>query len=354
MSESRTVWELLPRPLREFPADLAIIGGVVGATILTVLTSGLQESPLRIALGLVFVLFAPGYALVAALFPEAGPSRRDGTEHGTAKRNGDARERSTDRPAGTALTGLERLALSIGFSIVLVTLCGLGASHTPLGVEAGPIVVALGVGTVLLIGTAAVRRTKLDAEDRFRVPYREWYGGTHSALFEPDTATDVAVNVLVAIAVVSALAAGGYATAASPENERFSAIYLLTEDDDGTLVTDDYPAELESGESRQLVVGIDNNEQRPVTYTLVVAEQRVDTDGDETTITGQNELDRFETQVGSGETWRTRYDLEPTMAGDVRIVWLLYADSDVPSDPSLENADYSTQLWMTVSDDADS
>ncbi|MDZ7730417.1 MAG: DUF1616 domain-containing protein [Natrialbaceae archaeon] len=64
-----------------------------------------------------------------------------------------------------------------------------------------------------------------------------------------------------------------------PDGEAFSAIYILTEDDNGELVAAGYPTEMNLGESQEIVVGIDNNEHRQVDYTVVVLEQNVSIGG---------------------------------------------------------------------------
>jgi len=51
--------------------------GLVALTNLAVFLPVVRETPLRIVLGLPLVLFLPGYALIAALFPEAGESPMD-------------------------------------------------------------------------------------------------------------------------------------------------------------------------------------------------------------------------------------------------------------------------------------
>jgi hypothetical protein len=67
-----TVWLLLPRQLRELPADLAAVVLGVLLTLGAVFLPVISDTPLRIAVGLAFVLFLSGYAFIAALFPEAG------------------------------------------------------------------------------------------------------------------------------------------------------------------------------------------------------------------------------------------------------------------------------------------
>lgn len=60
--------------LRAVPVDLV---GITALTICTVglsLFPGLRGTALHLVAGVLFVLFAPGYAFVAALFPAAGTS----------------------------------------------------------------------------------------------------------------------------------------------------------------------------------------------------------------------------------------------------------------------------------------
>lgn len=65
---------LLPEPIRTLPVDLVAVVVAVVLTVLGVFLPVVNETPLRIVVGLPFVLFVPGYALIAALFPEAGES----------------------------------------------------------------------------------------------------------------------------------------------------------------------------------------------------------------------------------------------------------------------------------------
>ena len=51
------------------PADLALAIILTLACILFVLAPRLNETPVRVLLGLLLVLFLPGYSLIAALFP---------------------------------------------------------------------------------------------------------------------------------------------------------------------------------------------------------------------------------------------------------------------------------------------
>ena len=85
-------------------SDLLIVMGLVLLTDLFVLAPGLNGSMVRNILGLPLILFFPGYALLAALFP-----------------------------AKSDLDGVERAALSFGLSIAVVPLIGLGLNYSPWG-----------------------------------------------------------------------------------------------------------------------------------------------------------------------------------------------------------------------------
>ncbi len=98
---------MMERNLEQMPADLLAAVVLALAVLLFTLTplSGLF---LRIPIGLLMVLFVPGYVLIAALFPRKGD-----------------------------LDGIERIALSFGLSIAVVPLIGLGLNYTPCFIHCG-------------------------------------------------------------------------------------------------------------------------------------------------------------------------------------------------------------------------
>ncbi|SEP93466.1 DUF1616 domain-containing protein [Natrinema salaciae] len=361
----RSLWLLLPRQVRRLPADLAAVVALVAATNVAALVPVIRETLLRVPLGLAFVLFVPGYAFIAALFPEAGespaPAATSGAPGENATDDSDPDGWYDSIASRNSIDGLERVALSFGFSVAIVPLVGLAVSLTPWEFRLTPILVALSSVTLALTAVAATRRWELPGDDRFRVPYRAWYAAGRAQLLEPDTRADAALNVLLAVSVVLAVGSVGYAVTVPPDGERFSAIYLLTEDDDGELVADDYPTEFVQGESQELIVGIDNHEHETTEYTVVVLEQDVEVikNGtvsgnatvNETVIREQRELDRFSTTIPHNESWHQKYELEPTMTGEnQRVVWLLFPGGEVPAEPSMADSDYAVHLWVNVSE----
>jgi uncharacterized membrane protein len=117
-----------------------ILIAVVVATLLLFPLVAFTTGGFRIAFGILFALFFPGYALISALFPKQGK-----------------------------LGGIERLALSFGLSIAIVPLIGFILNFTPWGIELYPIVISV---TLFILAASVVgwyRQRILEPTQRFRV-----------------------------------------------------------------------------------------------------------------------------------------------------------------------------------------
>jgi hypothetical protein len=111
------------------------IAAITVAVVFTVPEDFQPWSYLRNALGIVFVLWLPGYAIIKALFPTQVPIKT-----------------STEN-----LDTIERIALSIGMSIAIVPIIGLILYYTPLGINLPPIVLSL-FALTLIFATVAIAR----------------------------------------------------------------------------------------------------------------------------------------------------------------------------------------------------
>lgn len=362
-------WLLFPKQLRELPADLAAVTIGVVLTLGSVFLPVISDTPIRVIFGLVFVLFLPGYAFIAALFPEAGapPETTDSPDQSSDTQTEDnkpAPEPGTAAAEATTTTesdvtlqnqgqsgidGIERVALSFGLSIAIVPLIGLILNFTPWGIRLGPIAVSVSGFTLISAAVAARRRAELPPEEQFQVPYRDWLNDARAELFDPESRTDAALNVLLAVSVLLAVGSVGYAVAVPPQGEQFSEFYLLTEQPDGELVADNYPQEITIDDRPELIVGIGNQEYERTNYTVVVQLQTVTTEGNNTTVEERTEIDRFTATVAHNETHHERHTLTPTRTGEnLRVKYLLYTE-DVPSTPTAETAYRDLHLWMNVS-----
>lgn len=99
---------------------------IVSVIVITV--QPFNESILRAIVGFPFVLFLPGYTLLAVLFPKKDD-----------------------------LDGIERVALSIGLSICIVVFIGLGLNFTPWGIRLGPILMAMAAFMLIMTALAALQ-----------------------------------------------------------------------------------------------------------------------------------------------------------------------------------------------------
>lgn len=119
---------------------------LTAATAIVVFTVPENAFPLaylRNVLGIIFVLWLPGYAFMKALFPQ-----HIQLTHGKA----DLSETSQKN-----LDTIEGIALSIGMSLALVPIVGLLLNYTPWGISLTPIVLSL-VALTTIFATAAVIR----------------------------------------------------------------------------------------------------------------------------------------------------------------------------------------------------
>jgi len=336
-------------------------------TAATVFVPWVNETPLRIVFGLPFVLFLPGYAFIAALFPESGESPVD--EEDAIGNSADGivdveaeTDESEDNGDRSGIDGIERVALAFGTSIAIVPLLGLVLNFTPWGIRLTPIMVTVAGFTLGATAVAARRRRALPVDERFSVPYQSWIESGRSELLEPETRMDGALNILLVASVLLAVGSVAYAVAVPPQGEQFSEFYLLTEDDDGELVADGYPTEFVRGESVPVIIGIGNQEYESTDYSVVVELQEVESinasnetadsrplnNSTEIRVVDREPLGQLSASLGHNETWQQRHELRPTMTGEnLRVQYLLYR-GDPPAEPTQENAYRSLHLWVDV------
>jgi uncharacterized membrane protein len=361
----RSLVLLLPEPVRTLPADLAAVVVLVFLACLFVVVPGLNETPLRVVFGLPLVLFLPGYALIAVLFPEAGSSPTADDDEPSEDVDSETDSTQTEDEDGfidqsvptlgtgrdRGIDGIERVALSFGLSIAIVPLLGLVLNFTPWGIRLWPILIAVSASTLALVAIAAMRRQSLPADERFQVPYQDWIDAGRAELLQPDSRMDGVLNILLVFSLLLAVGAVAYAVAVPPQGETFTEFYLLDESEDGELVAGNYPSEFVVGESKPVVVGIGNHEGGSVEYTVVVQLQEVQVEGNETVVLERQELDRFTSPViGDNGTWQRTYEIRPTSTGEqLRLQYLLYR-GEPPASPTQANSYRDLHLWVNVTE----
>ncbi|HKZ50250.1 MAG TPA: DUF1616 domain-containing protein, partial [Dehalococcoidia bacterium] len=269
---------------------LLAVAWALGTVLIVLLLPSLE--PLRIVVGVPFVLLLPGYCLVAALYP-----RRDD------------------------LQLPERLALSAGLSIAAVVLIGLALNYSPWGIRLEPVLASVALFVVLAAAAAALRRGLLPAEQAFvvtgyvRLP--RW----------PRLRLIDALAGMALLAFLASLGGGVYFVAASGEGpEGFTEFYVLGSGGKAEA----YPGLVKAGEQATAVLGLVNREGRDTAYHIAVVLDGETTDGIDGLV------------LGSGERWEKAVSLVPTRAGNSqKAEFFLYKNGEGEPYRSLH-------LWLDV------
>jgi uncharacterized membrane protein len=277
---------------KQIPSDLLIVMGLVLLTDIFVLTPGLNESMLRNILGLPLVLFLPGYALIAALFP-----------------------------AQSDLDGIERTALSFGLSIAVVPLIGLGLNYTPWGIRLLPILISLSVFTFVMCGLAYLRREKLPETEAFEVPFRKTALSIKAEIMEkPESKLDKTLTIFLILSILLSVATLVYVVITPKEGEHFTEFYILGPEGKA----DKYPTNYTLGENGTVTVGIVNHEYKPVNYTM---ELRLENKS----LPLSEKLQQI--NLAHNATWEEPVTFTPSLEGEnMKLEFLLFneTDSDTP------------------------
>lgn len=295
---------------------------------------------LRALVALPLILFVPGYVLLAVLYPamhDFDPNQRD-----------DATERTGNLleplPRDYMLEPVERVGLSVVFSLAMFPAVVLLSHFTPYGITLFPILVGLCAMIGVLTVLAFVVRWQIPAEARYapsvtllsaflftREPSR-------SRPRRRDDASLGVYNVLFAVSLIVALVGFGYMVATPADHgESYTEFHVQTGGVDADTLTW-YPDTFAAGEQAEFPVSVVNEESQDVEYTAVVQLQRVEGDAESVEVLEQDELERERISAADGERVNHTLTFEPTMSGDdLRLVVLLYQD-EVPDDPSEDNA----------------
>jgi uncharacterized membrane protein len=304
------------------PKDLAIVMLCTVVSILCVYLPILNTSPLRVAFGLPMVLFIPGYALIAALFPEKDD-----------------------------LDGIERVALSFGLSIAVSPLIGLALNYTPWGIRLDPILTALTLFTFAMLAVAHWRRAVVPAEKRFVVPFREMATEAKADLFpENQSRTDRALSIVLVLAILLAIVTTIYVLAVPKEGEHFTEFYILGPGGKAA----DYPTAFAAGSNQSVIIGIGNHEYRDITYTVEVllTSRAFDPTTNTSVLRDMEMIDRFAVTVPHNQTVEVPFPFTIERTDMNRLDFILFNET-LPSDGvwgknRLDAAYRDLHLWIGV------
>ena len=215
--------------IRDTPYDL--IGCVILALVLILLIAFVPDSLARQILGLVFVLFLPGYAAAAALFPE-----------------------------NEQIDAIERVALSFGLSIAIVPLIGLGLNFTEWGIRLEPIMASVSAFIIAASAAAWYRRMRLPEDERFAIVIDvkiDWQGMP---------LIDKLLTVGIVVMLVASVLVLAWAVTTPRVGETFTQLAILGPEGMAT----DYPRNLTVGGEARVLLSIRSYEHEVMNYTVVL------------------------------------------------------------------------------------
>jgi uncharacterized membrane protein len=282
----------------------------------------LNQSFLRVVFAIPVILFIPGYVLTVALFP----GRED-------------------------MDGIERIALSFGLSLVIIPIIGLFLNYTPSGIRLNPIVTILTIFTAIIVLIAQYRRSLIESDKRFTVPFRKMLAGFKVNLLEANQSfMDRFLSFILIVAIIAAVITTIFVVVTPEEGEKFTEFYILGSGGK----TAEYPLWFRLGEEQSLIIGIGNHEYRNVTYTVetILLNQSFNHTTNTSEISAYQPLDSFNATLAHNETREFSYNYTVNDLKFNRIQFLLFNETISPSNitgSERKNMSYrDLHLWIMV------
>jgi uncharacterized membrane protein len=307
---------------QEFPADLTFVIIWLAVSIVAIYLPILNETIMKVVFALPVVLFIPGYCFISALFPK----------------NDD-------------ISFMERIALSVGLSVVIISLIGLGLNFTIWGIQLDPLVIFLALFSWIMIFIAYIRRAILPSEEQFRVQFsgiivtiREGFDSTENSKINQ------ILKTVLAIVIFAAILSTIYTLTFPKEEEHFTEFFILGKNH----IAADYPNKIIIGQRYPIYIGIGNNEYRNITYTteIWIMQMEFDNVTNTSTIKIMDLLDRQSQTLEQNETIIVPYNLSVKKNEYNRVEFLLFKDTipgpDLTGSDRINKSYRDLHQWITV------
>lgn len=297
---------------KKYPTDLlaVILWTIIAVAGVIILPDG---NIVRIILGIPLLLFIPGYCIVSALWPE------------------EYKEKENDNQKG--INPLERVVISFGLSLAIVSFLGLALNYTAAGITMTSSLVGNIIVVMISCFIAYYRRSKLQLDERFSINMHM------KKLAFPADRTERVFVCAIGVALVLSCFALGYVLLTPNTDEIYTEFYLL----DANGSTANYPENVTVNGTGTVIVGIVCHENREVTYTIVAG---LDTSANTTDVndwsqtfnlTNNNNYSRA-ISLSNGETFEDTFNFNITYIGNYKVVWRLLING--------ESTPYETYLWV--------
>lgn len=278
------------------PMDILLIIILTILTAAFVLIPPLNETFIRIILGILLVLFIPGYSLIAAIFPKKGD-----------------------------LESIERVALSFGLSIAVTPLMGLILNYTPWGIRLDPILICITAFTLVMCLIAFVRRRRLPDEEKYSVKFGDFLDDIRGS-FKGKSQTERILSIILIISIILAISTTVYIIVKPKEGEKFTEFYILGPEGKAS----NYPTNLTQGQTGSVIIGVVNHEYSTQNYQLVVKVNGTTLKNDTITLTNNQKME-------------IPFNFTAGTSGPKKMEYLLFKL------PDQENPYRSLHLWLNIS-----
>ena len=312
----------------KYPLDIIIC--ILSSFVLIPIAILNLNEILRIILGIPFIFFIPGYILIFTLFPI--------------------------KKTNTGINFIERIALSIGFSIAIVPTIGLALNYTSTGIQLESIFLCIFV-FVLGIGALGMYRWfNLDPSERFIINF-------DIPKLKSKNKTDLFLNILIVFSLITATVIATYVLITPQQKEKFTEFYLLGSSQNST----DFPRNISAGENYSVIIGVANHEYRTIDYTIevwLINETEVE---NKTTIENMWFFDKISVSLTHTDLvidninkaqWEYPYSFSTNKTGLFKLTFLLFTTS---TNDYIKDLDYKetaqekistayreTHLWISV------
>lgn len=264
--------------------DLVVVLVLTIVCTVFVLDLGLNNSTLNSVMGLLLIVFLPGYALIAAIYPRRGD-----------------------------LSLIIRLVLSFGVSYFLTSVIGFVLNHTHLGNSLNPVLLVLAIITFIVTAAAFWMRIRVPAGDRFRI---EW-GATTGESFSIGGSRNRNFLMLGVVVIVALLIAAPTAlNLLNPTEEVITSTDFYVVGPDGNNISAAYPQNITSGEDVTVTMVLVNHENTETTYRIV-------------TSSNQSVMDEINVTLKPNEKKEIPYTFTAGAQGERKIEFLLYKLPDL-------------------------
>jgi uncharacterized membrane protein len=216
---------------QRYPLDIVLF--IILSIILLLIVLFNIDGVIRIILGIPFLFFIPGYLLIFCFFPMS-------TEY-------------------KGIKGIERIGLSIGFSIAIVSILGFALNYTPMGIRLETILLSLFFVAVSLGFVALYRWKTTDPDHRFIISYESPQLKSHRGI-------EHFLTIVIIFSIVLAGASLVYIISVPRSGEPFTDFYLQSSNGNDT----DYPQDINAGEDTTVVLGLINHENKVMNYTIEI------------------------------------------------------------------------------------